>query len=320
MMRKILFVLVFIVTLSGCQAKIYETDELNFTNDGENYGLDTKNAPDSYQQFVSDLDALDGELNQKTKVAVLTSSTANIVSALNMNVVAVTKSDNLDDNLKSGLENDSITDLGNPMSPNLEQLKQVQPDVVFIGSNMPKQDSYDEIDNVVYVPQDYYADIFYSCYALITEFNLSNEAHNKFNELVTTDQKAKELAKNQSLENTAALKFAYGDVTIAPDNTYVGSLLTELNIDNMYGDLKDIDIPMSKEKLLLDDPDSIILYAKGDDFDEYLSNLKTDKDLQNLTAYKNNQIYILKSISLSTDIDSPTSLFDLAKEVYGKKD
>lgn len=317
-MKKIAFLFIFVLGLSGCQTKIYETNELNFTKEGENYALNVDDAPDSYNQFVSDLNDLDVKLDQDSKVAVLTSSTANIVSALGMNVTAVTKSDNLDDNLKAGLKTKSIKDLGNPMSPNLEQLAMEKPDVVFIGSNMPHQDSYDDIANVVYVPQDNYADIFYSCYALIKEFNLDQSAHDKFNELVATDQEAKKIAKGHELKNVAALKFAYGDVTIAPDNTYVGSLLTELNIDNMYGDLKDVSIPMSKEKLLLDNPDSIILYAKGDDFDDYLTDLKNDADLHNLKAYQNHQIYVLKSTSLSTDIDSPKTLLDLANEVYAK--
>ncbi len=320
MKKKLITFATLSLILTGCSStNTIETVALKFTENNGNYELNTESAPDSYNEFISSLEQLDVELNQDTSVAVLSSSTANIVSAMDMNVVATTDSENLDDNLKTGLDSGDITNLGNPMSPNLEELTLLQADVVFVGTNMPHQEQYDTIDNLVYVPQDVYADIFYSTYGLISEFNLSQVAHDKFNELVEIDQEAKELAKDKSIENAAALKFAYGDITIAPDSTYVGSLLTELNIDNTYGDLKDIATPMSKEKLLLDNPDTIILYAKGDDFDAYLEELKNDEDLHNLKAYQNNQIYILKSISLNADIDTPQTLLDLSKEVYGNE-
>lgn len=315
-MKKILsLIVVGVLMLTGCSST-YNTTALEFTSNGDDYALDATDEMDSYNTLIEDLTNLGIELNSETPVAVLATSTANIIDSLGMNVVAVTASDDLSDNLQAGLDDGSIANLGSPIDPNLETMYSVEPDVVFVGSNMPHKDNYTFLDNLIVLPQESYPEIFYTVYGLMTSFDLGEDAQTVFNNLVTTDQEAKALVTDKELGNVAILKYAYGNVTIAPDNTYAGSLLTELGIDNMYGDLSDVDLPMDKEKLLTDNPDVLIIYGKGDDAKAEIEELISSSKLDNLTASQNNQIYILESQSLNVDIDSPSTLLELSKDIY----
>ncbi len=320
-MKKILLVMVMLLTLSGCGNKTYDTLALNFEQKGEDYALIPDENATSYNTLIEQLETSGVELNSETPIAVVATSTANVLDSLGMNIVGVTSSKSLNDNLQAGLEDGSIADLGSPIEPNLEAIAKLDEDLVFVGSNMPHQAEYESIDNLIILPQEMYYDIFYTVYALITQFNLGDEAKQVFNEMVITDQKAKQLVDSEKqLGNVAILKYAYGNVTIAPDNTYAGSLLTELNIDNMYGDMTDIDVPMSIEKLLTDNPDIIILYGKGEDMQEQIEAVKSNEKLSNLTAYQNDQIYTLQSISLNADIDSANTLYSLSQDIYGPQE
>lgn len=315
-MKKILsLIVVGVVMLTGCSST-YNTTALEFTSSGGNYALDVTEEMNAYNTLIEDLTNLNIELNSETPVAVLATSTANIVDSLGMNIVAVTASDDLNDNLQAGLDDGSIANLGSAIDPNLETMYSSEPDVVFVGSNMPHKDNYTFLDNIIVLPQESYPEIFYTVYGLMTSFGLGEQAQTLFNDLVTTDQQAKELVTDKELGNVAILKYAYGNVTIAPDNTYAGSLLTELGIDNMYGDLSDVDLPMDKEKLLTDNPDILIIYGKGDDAKAEIEKLINSSKLDNLTASQNDQIYILESQSLNVDVDSPSTLLELSKDLY----
>lgn len=318
-MKKLLCVVIAcIIVLSGCQGQTVDTVALDFSKSGEDYRLTATEEMTTYNQLITDLNDLEIELNSETPVAVLATSTANILDSIGMNIVAVTDSSDLNQNLKSGLENGKITNLGSALEPNLELLYQVEPQVVFVGSNMPHTDQYDFLDNLIVLPQENYPEIFYTVYGLKEQFGLGDEAQVVFNQLVTIDQEAKSLVNDQQLGDVAILKYSYGNVTIATDNTYAGSLLTELDIDNMYGDLKDVDLPMDREKLLTDDPDVIVVYGKGDEAVTEIEDLISSSKLDSLTAAQNNQIYILQSQSLNVDIDSPTTLLELSKDMYGQ--
>lgn len=317
-MRKFIVMIGMLFVLAGCSAAINTTD-LNFTLDDSNYQIDDEITIPSIEQLQADLDSLNVDLNANTPVAVLATSTANALDNIGMNIVAVTSSDNLNENLQTKLANGQIIDLGSAIDPNMEQLLIVNPTVVFVGSNMPHQEQYDNIANLVVLPQEQYADIFYTIDTLIDEFDLPQTAHDYFNSMVETDQQAKALASGkQPNGNVVALKYAYGNFTIAPNNTYIGSLLTELGITNFYGEQQDIDLPMSKEQLLLDNPDYIVIYGKGDDLQTQVDSLKADSDLQNLHAFSNDNIIVLESDSLNADIDSPNTLLALSEDFYAE--
>ncbi len=319
-MKKYIGLLILALILTGCSSQTIATDSLSFDQKGDNYSLSKDVESETLTQLQTDLDELNLDLNQDTKVAVIATSTANIIDELGMNIVASTSSKKLNDNLKQELNDGSIIDLGSPLEPNMEQLLKTDADVVLVGSNMPHQDKYDTIDNLVVIPQKQYYDIFYSVDTLIKKFGLGEQAQTVFNQMVENDQEAKKIAENQKIDgNAVALKYAYGNITIAPNQTYIGSLLQELNIPNLYGENKDIDVPMSKEQLLLDNPEYIIIYGKGDDMQEKISDLKTNDDLKNLQAYQDNHIIMLQSESLNADIDSAKTLLELSKDIYGEE-
>lgn len=318
-MKKLLStVFLTVLILSGCQNQAVNTVALEFTKSGDDYSLNTTDEMTTYNQLITDLESLEIDFTPQTPVAVLATSTANILDSIGVNIVAVTDSKDLNQNLSDKLDSGEITNLGSALDPNLELLYQAEPDVVFVGSNMPHAEQYKFLDNLVILPQQNYAEIFYTVYGIKQEFDLGEQAQDVFNQLVSTDQEAKALITDKELGDVAILKYAYGNVTIATDNTYAGSLLTELSIDNMYGDLKDVNLPMDRERLLTDDPDMIIIYGKGEDAANEINDLISSSKLDNLTAAQNDQIYILKSQSLNVDVDSPNTLLELSKDVYGQ--
>lgn len=317
-MKKLILMLAVVLTLSGCSGSTYNTVHLNFDLEGEDYHIIADENANNYNDLLEDLEELNIELNSQTKIAVLTTSTANILDDLGMNIVGVTSSKNLNENLQAGLEDGTIMNLGSPISPNLEQLMLLDEEVAFVGSNMPTQEEYQSIENLISLPQVYYYDIFYTISALINKFDLDQSAQAVFNNLVQKDQMAKELINPDLEVNAAVLKYAYGNFTIAPDNTYPGSLASELSINNIYGDYSDIDMPLDKEKLLLDDPEYIILYGKGDEMSEDVERLLEDPTFKTLSAYKEDKVIIIESISLNADIDSGDTLLKLSSDIYGQ--
>ncbi|WOO87899.1 ABC transporter substrate-binding protein [Mollicutes bacterium LVI A0039] len=318
-MKKIMaLILVTALLLTGCSSKTYSTIALNFKQSGGDYKLVPDENAANYNQLITDLESLNIDLNSDTKVAVLSTSTANLLDNLGLNIVGVTSSKNLNDNLKEGLEDGTIVDLGSPISPNLEQLTSLDEEIIFVGSNMPVQEEYAALDNLVTLPQVFYYDIFYTVYGLISEFKLGDDAQAVFNQMVITDQMAKDIEKTYTDENPSAavLKYAYGNFTIAPDNTYAGSLATEIKVENIYGDYTDVELPVDMEKLLLDDPQYIILYGKGDDMQADVDKLMEDPVFSSLTAAKEGRVVVLESISLNADIESADTLLQLSTDIY----
>ncbi len=318
-MKKIFIIVCsLVVILSGCSSSTVDTIDLKFSQKGDDYSLEATEDMASYNQLIDDLNALNIELTEDTPVAVIATSTANILTKLDMNIVASTESKDLNEQLSTQIENGEVINLGSALDPNLELLYQSEAEVVFVGSNMPHIEQYEFLDNLVVLPQQTYPEIFYTTYGLISTFGLGEQAQSVFNNLVTVDQQAKQNVTDKELGQVAILKYAYGNVTIAPDNTYAGSLLTELDIENMYGELKDVDLPMDREKLLADNPDIIIIYGKGDDVEGEISSLIASEKLDNLNAVVNDNVYVLQSQSLNVDIDSPNTLLELSEDIYGE--
>lgn len=311
-MYKLLYLLVLmVVLLTGC-TDVYNTNELNFSKVGSNYNLDTEGI-EVYNNLETTLNSFSVTLNKDTKVAALTTSTANILDALGMNIVGVTYSDDLSDNLKAQLESGEIYNLGSVLEPSIETLLIADPDLVFASDGMPPRDQYQFIDNLIYLPQSYYEDIFYSVYCLTEEFGLS---HDVFNSLVEIDQEAKSLADDRLDDRSVAVfTYAYDNLEMVSSNSFIGSMLSQIGITNMYGEYQDVDLATSYEKILLDNPDVIIIFGKGDNMQEYISTLVEDGLFDNLDAYPDNT-YFIQSQSLSANIDSPKLLLQLSREIY----
>ncbi len=152
-----LMLILVLLILPGCQAKNYQSPNIAFTEQGGNWQLDATN--ETYETFKTELAELNPDAKADLTVGVLSSSTANVAEALGLNIVAAPESKYLDESLQAKMDNGDVTSIGSAISPNLETIAKVNPDILLVASTMPHQDTYQNFDNVISVPQDYYSDI-----------------------------------------------------------------------------------------------------------------------------------------------------------------
>lgn len=92
MKKHLIFCCACILLLTACTSNTYETSTLKFQKNGDDYQLVETEGAENYTELIENLSELESTLNEDTEVAVLSTSTANIVDKLGMNITAVTES------------------------------------------------------------------------------------------------------------------------------------------------------------------------------------------------------------------------------------
>ncbi len=257
------------------------------------------------------------ELNEQTKVAAVTTSTANILAESGLNVVAAPESDLLSDELKEKQANGEVVNIGSAIDPSQEALVDSGAELIFITDAMPTSHNNTDVLNTISMPQSSYTDIYYDLQVFKDVFNAPN-AQDLINQMAVVDQAAKlDASESVKIENVAAFQYMMGSLAIANENTFIGSLLTELGINNVYADFNDSNLAINYEQLLADDPKYIIVFASSGGEEAY-NNLvaQSPEVLNELTAYKNDNIIIIDNFSGSSDLDSAKALDMLVSKLY----
>ncbi len=312
-MKKILATSAAVMVIAtGCTTEV-ATSGLDYIKKGDNYTLDAQvEATDTYQNFTKELDQV-GDLTSDSRVCTLTTSIANMMSDLGANLVGVTESDSLNQQLQDKLESEEIANIGSVLSPNLEVLTTADCDVTFIANSMPHTDVYDQVDNLVFVPQTTYTDVYTTLYGLEEKMGLDT-AKTTLSNMIKTDLAAKQEYDNAISSEVAVIQYTMGHMYISDENSFVGSMIAELGIKNAFADYPDSTMELSYEELIGKNPEYIVIYGHGMD-EKSLEEFMKDERLQSLDAVKNNKVITLPEISSSADLSAADTLKYVVEQI-----
>jgi ABC-type Fe3+-hydroxamate transport system substrate-binding protein len=264
-----------------------------------------------YQILKDDLNSVKG-LSKESRVCPLTTSTANILYEVGANVVAAPTSATLNQEMIQKQEAKELANIGSPLTPNLEIIESSNCDISFIADSMPHGEAYEGIENLIYLPQTTYQDVFITLYTLNEVIAYDNSAMT-LNELITNDLKAKELYKEGTIKSSAVLMYSGQEIYVSSEDGFTSSMLSELGIENQFTDYQNFDVPISYELLLQKDPEYIVVYGHASS--ESMKNFENNESLSSLTALKNNNIIYLESSSGSADLDAVSHLNQLIEGI-----
>ncbi len=314
MKKNLVIIISLLLVLTGCKQATYSNDTLDIGYKNNHYQINDITETTIYNQLNDQISEYEIEFTSETPIIVLSTSTANILDAIGLNIVGTVDSKDLNENLQTKLNQGEIVNLGSALEPNLEQIAKVDYQLSFVSSSINHSDAVNKIDNLIRLSQETYSDVLITIYSLIT---ITDTGYELFDQLMEIDQQAKALMDDRYQDDEVlVLRYAYDAVKIASDASFVGSLAVQLNLNNIYGDNKDIAVETSLEHILTLNPDVIIILGKGDEMETYFTDLMNQGVFDNLAAYQNDKLFILKSQSLSGNIDSPSLLLKLSQEMY----
>lgn len=319
MFKKATIVTMMLFLFTGCTQVEHKSYETKFTKNNNIYSLVDFEENEGYIETKENLDKVSIEKNKDTKVAALTTSTANILSEAGLNVVAAPQSESLDVKLQEKQKSGEVLNLGSALEPNLEVLMSSGAQITFVSNAMPHSDSYNNIENLISLPQKTYQDIYITL-QLLSETFKTNDSVNLINQLAKKDQEAKSYVEgsNKKITNIISLQYTYGQVSINNKNSFIGSMLEELNLNNAFADKADNSLAVNLEEIYALDPEYIVVFAHGGLDEQLNETIAKNEKIKELSAYKNNKIIVLDDITASADLNAADSFLQLTKALYEK--
>lgn len=322
MKKLILFLSIISITmlLSACVGESNETTGgISFeTIDNQ---LEVKFSGDLNDRYEQLLDQLK-DINQTSKVAVITTSTANLFHELNIKMDAVPTSLQLHPELLALINNNELRTIGNAYQLNLEVLTDINPDIIFMADSLDIPEALSNY-KVIALPQSTYYDIFLTLSLLEHVF----EAEEKVQPILKSISEehlqalasAEEITDNPSI---GVVQFIFGQIQYNSQTSLIGSILSLLPVENVFATQEGSTGTLNLELLLTYNPDIIIVHGFGDNPDEalqvFLAQIRDEEGLwQTLDAVKNNQIIILGSalIGPSSDTRVTKSILEIVTKI-----
>lgn len=202
-------------------------------------------------------------------------------------------------------EYEGLTEIGIAVDPNIETILSLDPDL-FIGDQVLEQFSKEKVESrdieTLYLDNSSYDAVFDSILELGELMGLE-EVGDEFVEA----EKAKEaeiLEQAASLEGkkVALLMGTAESYQLATNNSYLGSILEKIGIDNVADVIEDTDqeyVTFNKESLVDANPDYILALAHGEDPDQVAASFEEEFESsiwEDTTAKIQDQIYFIDTL------------------------
>lgn len=211
-----------------------------------------------------------------------------------------------------------ISSIGTIMSPNIEKIIDLEPDLVIASAHAPKE-LLETLEKMNIPSVAIYEDnSLEGSYNLISKIGYIMNEENKANEII---------AKNKALENEVisktkdlAKKSVYyvisfgewGDFT-AGGNTFIGKMIDLVSATNIAEDVNGWNF--SIEQLIEKDPQIIIVSKYFDSKNQFINT----KPYSDLTAVKENRVYEIDNNLLDRQgIRNAQGLLELAKIIHNE--
>lgn len=258
----------------------------------------------------------EGEL----RIAATSMATVYIMEKLNIDLVAVPDSD-ID---KMPKRYEDVPKVGMAMTPDIEKLKQLNPDYVFspvslISDLLPKYKAANldygflNLNNI--------EGMYKSIEDLGNLLDRKKEAKELIDDYKTFIEDYKAKHRDKKAPKVLVLMGLPGSYVVATENSYAGSLIKLAGAENVYEGTDQQFITINTEDMLKKDPDMILrtAHALPDDVMEMFKKDFAENDIwKHFRAVKENKVYDLdyKKFGMSAKFNYKEALNDLEELFY----
>lgn len=321
---KVFSVFVLTLFLASCmQSAIAQTGLVSFNTENETLEITfSERLLETYETLLNQLEGI----NSNSKVAVLTSSTANLFFDIGIPMVAVpTSRAPFVSGLQALVDSKEVETIGNYNTGfSLEVLTNVKPDVLFAADSITIPTSLSNNYLVISLPQSTYYDIFITLALMEEVFGLSSTVQPLLKTLASDHSEAFSYFENSLEEQTVAIvQSIYGQQLFNSKDTLVGSIVSMMPVVNVFANNIIGSGALNLELLLEQNPDYIIVHGFGDDPDAalafFLGVIRDENGLwQTLDAVKNNRIIVLGNnlIGPSADVRVTKAFLEISKALF----
>lgn len=260
--------------------------------------------------------------NGELRIAATSMATVYIMEKLNVDLVAVPNSeiDPMPERYKD------VPKVGMAMTPDIEKLKQINPDYVFspvslISDLLPKYKAADL--DYGFLNLNNTDGMYKSIEDLGKLLNRKKEAKELIDDYKKFIDDYKEKHKDKKAPRVLILMGLPGSYVVATENSYAGSLVKLAGAENVYEGTDQQFITINTEDMLKKDPDIILrtAHALPDDVMEMFKKDFAENDIwKHFRAVKEDKVYDLdyKKFGMSAKFNYKEALNDLDKLFYGK--
>ena len=260
--------------------------------------------------------------NGELRIAATSMATVYIMEKLNVDLVAVPNSeiDPMPERYKD------VPKVGMAMTPDIEKLKQINPDYVFspvslISDLLPKYKAADL--DYGFLNLNNTDGMYKSIEDLGKLLNRKKEAKELIDDYKKFIDDYREKHKDKKAPRVLILMGLPGSYVVATENSYAGSLVKLAGAENVYEGTNQQFITINTEDMLKKDPDIILrtAHALPDDVMEMFKKDFAENDIwKHFRAVKEGKVYDLdyKKFGMSAKFNYKEALNDLDKLFYGK--
>ena len=347
MIKKLGFCLLACFSLLGCQSSSEET-RFSFSNDLafiEKAGcieIDLENSSQEVQDKHKELKAILNDKEMLDDIAAMTTTTANTLETLGIQVTAAPDSDALTTTLREkqytlssnqAIDKSRILNLGSALSPNIEATIELNPKLALYSSAMPTAQYMGTLKdvgmNIHPLGQSDYMDMFILIDVINELENYENKENVKLMEDMVNALKEVQIILDAQAGNkkprVAILQVAGTTVLSNDQESVLGKIVDALGMENVFKSSGNAEVNI--EEIIAQDPDYILYFTHGNDtavlegFKETI--YSEDSAYRVLSAIKNERALAVADddfiFAASVDLQIVKVIQYLAKNVYDEK-
>ena len=216
--------------------------------------------------------------------------------------------------------------VGNPMNPDLEIIKSLNPDVVVSVDTLGED--YKKLFTDNNIPSEFIdlttlEGLKTSISTLGERFNKTEKANEILNELKVKEDEFTNLSKEEK-KDVLLVFVAPGSMMIATPSSYIGNLVDKVGANNIVKDDKKPFVSYSNEEIVKLNPDMVLVMTHG--MPEQAKKMAEEKFASDpawsrIEAVKEGKVYYLENgyFGMSANLKVTESLDKLGEIIYGEK-
>ena len=216
--------------------------------------------------------------------------------------------------------------VGNPMNPDLEIIKSLNPDVVVSVDTLGED--YKKLFTDNNIPSEFIdlttlEGLKTSISTLGERFNKTEKANEILNELKVKEDEFVNLSKEEK-KDVLLVFAAPGSMMIATPSSYIGNLVDKVGANNIVKDDKKPFVSYSHEEIVKLNPDMVLVMTHG--MPEQAKKMAEEKFASDpawsrIEAVKEGKVYYLENgyFGMSANLKVTESLDKLGEIIYGEK-
>lgn len=217
--------------------------------------------------------------------------------------------------------------IGNPMSPDLEVITSLEPDVIVCVDTL-SNDLREQFElllaDTVFVNLSSYDGLKESIVQLGKRFGKETEAEEIVAKFETKEKELEEQIIEQEKPTVLIIFGAQSNFMVASKDTYVGDLVNRVGGINVIENAPSSFSPVDMEYLAAQDPDYILFMAHADPEESlkaFKSEFESNVAWQNFDAVKNDKVYALETgyFGMSANLLAIDALDKLVDILYEEK-